>query len=91
MTLLHIPGALSEKHMSLSDVKQQFSRVVNEVARGESSIIVEKHRRPVVAIVSYRDYQDFLGKAGKRDIMEAPPLPEDGLSAVAENEADYRA
>lgn len=49
-----------EKHMSLSDVKQQFSRIVNEVSRGESTVIIEKHRRPAVAMVSYSDYQNFL-------------------------------
>ncbi|MGI8405828.1 MAG: type II toxin-antitoxin system Phd/YefM family antitoxin [Thermomicrobiales bacterium] len=57
-----------EKHMSLSDVKQQFSRVVNEVARGESTVIVEKHRRPTVAMVSYSDYQNFLRREEVRNL-----------------------
>ncbi len=54
-----VNGAV-ERRMSLSEVKQQFSKVVNEVACGESTVIVEKHRHPVVVIVSYHDYQSFL-------------------------------
>jgi|GEM_PF-2811757 len=46
-----------EETMKLSDTKQQFSRVINRVARGEANIIVEKSGLPVAALVSIDEYR----------------------------------
>ena len=48
-----------EETMNLSDTKQQFSKVVNRVAKGEASVIVEKSGLPVAAIVSMDEYRQL--------------------------------
>jgi len=52
-----------EETMKLSDTKQQFSRVINRVARGEANIIVEKSGLPVAALVSMDEYRTIQAAA----------------------------
>jgi prevent-host-death family protein len=42
-----------------SEVRQQFSRVINEVFRKETRVIVEKSGIPVAAIISARELARF--------------------------------
>jgi prevent-host-death family protein len=42
---------MTDKHMSVAEVKRNFSDVLGQVMFGEQRIIVEKRGRPVVAIV----------------------------------------
>ena len=49
----------TETAMKLTDAKQQLSQVVNQVARGESRIVVEKSGLPVAAIISVEEYRRF--------------------------------
>src|SRR5262245_38003271 len=48
-----------ETTMKLTDTKQQFSQVVNRVARGEARIVVEQSGLPVAAIISAEEYRCF--------------------------------
>jgi prevent-host-death family protein len=48
-----------EKVMNVTDTKQQFSKVLNEVARGESYVVVEKSGAPVAAIISPRELEEY--------------------------------
>jgi prevent-host-death family protein len=48
-----------EKVMNVTDTKQQFSKVINEVARGESYVTVEKSGAPVAAIISQQELQEY--------------------------------
>lgn len=48
-----------ETVMNVTDTKQQFSSVVNRVARGGERVIVEKSGLPAVAIIPVEDYQRF--------------------------------
>lgn len=48
-----------EKIMNVTDTKQQFSKVLNEVARGESYVVVEKSGAPVAAIISQRELEEY--------------------------------
>jgi prevent-host-death family protein len=48
-----------EKIMNVTDTKQQFSRVINEVARGETYVTVEKSGAPVAAIISRQELQEY--------------------------------
>jgi prevent-host-death family protein len=51
-----------EKVMNVTDTKQQFSRVINEVARGESYVVVEKNGLESAVIIEpeeFRRYQRF--------------------------------
>jgi prevent-host-death family protein len=52
--------------MKLSDTKQQFSSVINRVAKGEANIIVEKSGLPVAVIVSMDEYQSSQAAAEAR-------------------------
>ena len=49
----------TETVMKLTDTKQQLSRVVNRVARGETRVVVEKSGLPVAAIISAEEYRRF--------------------------------
>ncbi|HWV22592.1 MAG TPA: type II toxin-antitoxin system Phd/YefM family antitoxin [Thermomicrobiales bacterium] len=49
----------TEKTMNVTDTKQNFSRVINEVARGESYIVVEKSGAPVAAIISRQELDEY--------------------------------
>jgi prevent-host-death family protein len=46
-----------EETMKLSDTKQQFSSVINRVAKGEANVIVEKSGLPVAVIVAVDEYR----------------------------------
>jgi prevent-host-death family protein len=45
------------KTMKASEARQQFSKLLNEVFRGESRVVVEKSGIPVAAIISASDLQ----------------------------------
>jgi prevent-host-death family protein len=45
------------KTIKASEARQQFSKVLNEVCRGESRAVVEKSGIPVAAIISAKDLQ----------------------------------
>lgn len=55
-----------ETRMKLSDTKQQFSKVINEVARGEARVVVEKSGLPVAAVISMDEYRQFLRSEEQR-------------------------
>src|SRR5680860_788856 len=55
-----------ETRMNLTDTKQHFSQVVNEVARGNSRVVVEKSGLPVAAIISAEEYHRFLALDAER-------------------------
>ncbi len=48
-----------EKTMNVTDTKQHFSRVVSEVARGESYVIVEKNGQESAVIIDPEEYRRF--------------------------------
>jgi prevent-host-death family protein len=45
--------------MNVTDTKQQFSKVINQVARGEARVVVEKSGAPVAAIISQQELRDY--------------------------------
>lgn len=59
----HVPV---ETSMKLTVAKQRLSQVVNEVARGESRIVVEKSGLPVAAIISVEEYRRFKSQEEAR-------------------------
>jgi|SRR5215203_303710 prevent-host-death family protein len=60
-----------ETTMNLSDTKQQLSRVVNSVARGESRVVVEKSGLPVAAIISVEAYRRLTQIEQERESVRA--------------------
>jgi len=48
-----------EKTMTIADTEQQFSRVIDEVERGESYVVVEKSGAPVAAIISRQEMEEY--------------------------------
>lgn len=57
-----MPQVPSETTMKLTDAKQQLSRVVNRVARGETRVVIEKSGLPVAAIISAEEYRRFTAR-----------------------------
>jgi prevent-host-death family protein len=49
-----------ETRMKLSETKQQLSKLVNQVAQGQTRVVVEKSGLPVAAIISTEEYERFL-------------------------------
>lgn len=45
--------------MKASDVRQQWSQLLNKVFRGETQIVVEKSGIPVAAVISAEDLERF--------------------------------
>ena len=55
--------------LKASDVRSNWSQLLNQVFRGETEVVVEKSGIPVAAIVSAQDYQKLqqIKQARKRD------------------------
>lgn len=64
-----------EKVLNVTETKQQFSKLINEVARGESHVLVEKSGAPVAAIISPRELAQYR-TLKERDEMERARLHE---------------
>ena len=60
-----------ETTMNLSETKQQLSRVVNSVARGEVRVVVEKSGLPVAAIISVDAYRRLTRLEQEREAVRA--------------------
>src|SRR5215203_7159132 len=60
-----------ETTMNLSETKQQLSRVVNSVARGEARVVVEKSGLPVAAIISVEAYRRLTHIEQEREAVRA--------------------
>lgn len=52
--------------MSATDARQHFASAINQVARQEAEIIVEKNGVPVAAIVSIEDYRRLKDQDAQR-------------------------
>ena len=53
--------------MNVTDVRQQFSKLLNQVYRGESHVVVEKSGIPVAGIISARDMELFKELEAQRE------------------------
>jgi prevent-host-death family protein len=49
-----------ELHLGVSETKQQFSKLANDVASGDSRVIVEKHGLKIAVMIDYADYKRFI-------------------------------
>lgn len=52
--------------MTATDARQHFASTINQVARQEAEIIVEKNGVPVAAIVSIEDYRRMKDQDARR-------------------------
>jgi prevent-host-death family protein len=55
------------KTVKASVARQQFSKVLNEVFRGESRVLVEKSGIPVAAIISAEDFKRLARREAERE------------------------
>lgn len=54
-------GNLPEEiHLGVSETKQQLSKLVNEVAAGNSRVVIEKHGLKTAVIIDMADYRQLL-------------------------------
>ena len=91
--------------MTLTDARQQFSQIVNRVARKESRVLIEKNGLPVAAIVTADDLRDldeldmrrqeeFAAFTRISDAFSDVPIDElerEVKRVIAETRAEYRA
>jgi len=49
------------KHVSAADAKAHFSSLISEVEHGKAHIVIERHGRPVAALVSMEDLERLGG------------------------------
>lgn len=82
-----------ETSIKLSDVKQRLSQVVNEVARGEARVVVEKSGLPVAAIISVEEYrrfkaQDEARKVERKELFERLARFSDAFVDVPDDELE---
>ena len=71
--------------LKASDVRSNWSQLLNQVFRGETEVLVEKSGIPVAAIVSAQDYQKLqqVKRAGARDFAVI-----DGMRASFHDQTD---
>lgn len=71
----------SLEHASLADVKNHLSEVVERIEREHGRVVITKHGRPSVVLLSVADLESLEETL---EILSNPPL----MSAVREAEAD---
>jgi prevent-host-death family protein len=79
----HMNISFSEHRSGVSETKQNFSKLVNEVAGGEVRVVVEKNGLPVAAIISTNDYERFkMMEADRARRIEAIKRMSDSLAHI---------
>lgn len=67
--------------MSLADVKNRLSEVVDTVEREHGRVVITKHGRPAAVVVSVDDLESLEETL---DVMGSPALLDDIRAALAE-------
>jgi prevent-host-death family protein len=59
--------------LSVSEARERFAEIVNRVGFGDERIIIERHGKPIAALVSATDLADLerMEDARDRDIARA--------------------
>lgn len=83
----------TETVMNLTDTKQQFRKVVNQVARGETRIVIEKHGLQAAVLISPEEYSRFISMEKERGypvskFAEAAAEFSKGFDDVSEKELE---
>jgi len=56
--------------ISASEARQYFGKVIQRAYSGLEHLVVEKNGLPVVAILSFRDYEEMCQKAALQNLFE---------------------
>ena len=77
-----------EQRISAWEARRQFGKVLKDVTRNHSSIVVESHGEEVAAVVPIEDYRRMRAQResvfrGFREIAERVNMPEDEAEALA--------
>jgi len=67
-----VPEQPKTRTMKISEVKQQFNRLVNQVYRRETRVMVEKSGIPVAGIVSAEDLERLDRLDRERRALQDP-------------------
>ncbi|MDQ3248169.1 MAG: type II toxin-antitoxin system Phd/YefM family antitoxin [Chloroflexota bacterium] len=54
------------KTLSSEDARTHLRDVMDEVTRGEAEIVIERHGKPTVVVISYKEYQRIQHERAKR-------------------------
>jgi antitoxin YefM len=77
----------SAEQMSLADVKNRLSEVVDRLEREHGRVVITKHGHPAAVVISL---DDLASLEETRDVMDSAPLLDDireSLSELAAGEA----
>ena len=68
--------------VGIADGKKLFSRLVDEVSKGKSRVLITKRGKPVAVILSYEEFERGRRVEGFNQVMEARgAFAEKGLKA----------
>jgi prevent-host-death family protein len=86
-------SAPTEIVMNLTDTKQNFSKVVNQVARGEARVVVEKSGLRAAVLISMDEYARFKAleerrRAARARFLEQAEKFSDAFRDVPEDEIE---
>ena len=59
------------KTVRSEEARTHLRDVLDEVTSGEAEVIIERHGKPTVAVISYREYQRILRERKKRQTKMA--------------------
>ena len=60
--------------VGIADGKKLFSRLVDEVSKGKSRVLITKRGKPVAVILSYEEFERGRRVEGFNQVMEARGL-----------------
>lgn len=72
------------EHLALADVKNRLSEVVDGVERDHGRVVITKHGRPAVVVLSIEDLESLEETLS---ILSNPSLMEDLRAGIAELDA----
>jgi antitoxin YefM len=71
-------------HMSLADVKNHLSEVVDEIEREHGRVVITKHGRPAAIVLSMSDLESLEETL---DVLDSTPLLTDIRASLVELDA----
>lgn len=66
---------MAAKHLSVSDARKQFSRLVDGVSRGRTALTITQHGKGRAALIGIDEYQELSQKAQAYDRLKKRSKP----------------
>ncbi len=76
------------KTVSSEEARTHLRDVMDEVAAGEAEIVIERHGKPMVAVISYKEYQRLQNERAQQAIDQRKGAQPDLMWLTASNQFD---